>query len=90
MPSARTCAALLVNLIYLDDQDLRDRPLIERSTAGKSPRDLAATHPCYVAGIAAFKRVSRWRKASFEFCGHYLSQRSREWLKVKASLGQRW
>ena len=89
----RYCA---FDLIYLDDQDLRDHPLIERKELLEKilPRDPLLHYSAHVwdKGIAAFKRASRAGEEGVmaKFArGHYCSgQRTREWLKVKASLGQ--
>jgi bifunctional non-homologous end joining protein LigD len=84
------------DLIYLDDQDLRDQPLIERKELLEKilPRDPLLHYSTHVwdKGIAAFKRAERAGQegvmAKFARGHYYSGQRSREWLKVKASLGQ--
>ena len=89
----RYCA---FDLIYLDDQDLRDHPLIERKELLEKilPRDPLLHYSAHVwdKGIAAFKRASRAGEegvmAKFARGHYYSGQRTREWLKVKASLGQ--
>jgi bifunctional non-homologous end joining protein LigD len=89
----RYCA---FDLIYLDDQDLRDHPLIERKELLEKilPRDPLLHYSAHVwdKGIAAFKRASRTGEegvmAKFARGHYYSGQRRREWLKVKASLGQ--
>ena len=89
----RYCA---FDLIYFDDQDLRDHPLIERKELLEKilPRDPLLHYSAHVwdKGIAAFKRASRAGEegvmAKFSRGHYYSGQRTREWLKVKASLGQ--
>ena len=84
------------DLIYLDDQDLRDHPLIERKELLEKilPRDPLLHYSTHVwdKGIAAFKRAERAGEegvmAKLSTSRYYSGQRSREWLKVKASLGQ--
>jgi bifunctional non-homologous end joining protein LigD len=84
------------DLIYLDDKDLRKRPLIQRKELLEAllPDDPLLQYSTHVfdKGIAAFKRAARageegvMAKLSTSF--YYSGQRTREWLKVKASRGQ--
>jgi bifunctional non-homologous end joining protein LigD len=84
------------DLLYLDNQDLRDHPLIERKELLEKilPRDPLLQYSTHVwdKGIAAFKRASRAGEegvmAKFSRGHYYSGQRTREWLKVKASVGQ--
>jgi bifunctional non-homologous end joining protein LigD len=84
------------HLLYLDENDLRDRPLVERKEILERilPKDAVLHYSSHVwdQGIAAFKRAARaggegvMAKLAMS---HYRSgQRSREWLKVKAAQGQ--
>jgi bifunctional non-homologous end joining protein LigD len=84
------------DLLYLDDKDLRSHPLIERKETlerilPKDPLLQYSTH-LWEKGIAAFKRTSRAGEegvvAKFARGHYYSGQRTREWLKVKSSLGQ--
>ncbi len=84
------------DLLYLDDKDLRKHPLIERKEMLEAilPGDSLLHYSTHVwdKGIAAFKRAARAGEEGIMAKlarGHYYSgKRTREWLKVKASLGQ--
>ena len=84
------------DLLYLDDKDLRDRPLIERKEIleGILPQDplLHYSTSVWDKGIAAFKRASRAGEegimAKLASSHYYSGKRTRDWLKVKSSLGQ--
>ena len=84
------------DLLYLDDGDLRSRPLIERKEllASILPKDPLLHHSAHLAGngIAAFKRATRAGEeeimAKLATSYYYSGQRTRDWLKVKASHGQ--
>jgi bifunctional non-homologous end joining protein LigD len=84
------------DLLYLDDNDLRSHPLIERKETLERilPKDPLLQYSTHVweQGIAAFKRASRAGEegvmAKFARGHYYSGQRTREWLKVKSSLGQ--
>jgi bifunctional non-homologous end joining protein LigD len=84
------------DLLYLDDEDLRHRPLIERKEllAEILPKDPLLHYSAHVwdKGTAAFKRASRAGEegvmAKLATSHYYSGQRSRDWLKIKASLGQ--
>ena len=89
----RYCA---FDLIYLDDQDLRDHPLIERKECWRrfcrmtlccttAPMCGTRASPPSSALPAPAKKAS-WR--SLPTSHYYSGQRTRDWLKVKASLGQ--
>jgi bifunctional non-homologous end joining protein LigD len=84
------------DLLYLDGKDLRDWPLMKRKEAlekilPKSPLLLYSTH---VAGdgIKAFKRAARGGEegviAKLAQGKYHSGERTREWLKVKASQEQ--
>jgi bifunctional non-homologous end joining protein LigD len=84
------------DLIYLDDQDLREHPLIERKELLEKilPRDPVLQYSTHVwdKGIAAFKRAARAGEegvmAKLATSHYHSGQRTRDWLKVKSSLGQ--
>jgi bifunctional non-homologous end joining protein LigD len=84
------------DLLYLDDEDLRHRPLIERKEllAEVLPKTPLLHYSAHVwdKGIAAFKRASRAGEegimAKLARSHYYSGKRSRDWLKIKASLGQ--
>ena len=84
------------DLLYLDDEDLRERPLIERKEMLEKilPKDPLLQYSTHVwdKGIAAFKRAARAGEegvmAKLATSHYYSGQRTRDWLKVKASLGQ--
>lgn len=84
------------DLIYLDNKDLRKRPLIERKELLEAvlPQDPLLQYSTHVwdKGIAAFKRAERAGEegvmAKLSTSLYYSGIRTREWLKVKASLGQ--
>jgi bifunctional non-homologous end joining protein LigD len=84
------------DLLYLDGKDLRDWPLLKRKEAlekilPKSPLLLYSTH---VAGdgIKAFNRAARGGEegviAKLAQGKYHSGERTREWLKVKASQEQ--
>lgn len=84
------------DLLYLDDKDLRHRPLLERKEALEavlpgSPLLHYSTH-VVGKGIAAFNRAKRAREegvmAKLAGGKYYSGRRTREWLKVKVSEGQ--
>jgi bifunctional non-homologous end joining protein LigD len=84
------------DLLYLDDKDLRKHPLIERKEMLDKilPRDPFLQYSTHVweKGIGAFRRASRAGEegvmAKFARSHYYSGRRTREWLKVKSSLGQ--
>ena len=84
------------DLIYLDDKDLRRRPLIERKELLESvlPTDPLLHYSTHVVGngIAAFRRAARAGEegvmAKLATSRYHSGKRTREWLKVKASQGQ--
>ena len=84
------------DLLYLDDEDLRHRPLIERKEllAEILPKDKLLHYSAHVwdRGIAAFRRAARAGEegvmAKLSTSHYYSGQRTRDWLKIKASLGQ--
>jgi bifunctional non-homologous end joining protein LigD len=84
------------DLLYLDEKDLRHRPLLERKEALEAvlPPGRALHYSTHVVGkgIAAFNRAKRAGEegvmAKLSSGKYYSGQRTREWLKVKASLGQ--
>ena len=84
------------DLIYLDGDDLRERPLLERKERllGILPKNPLLHYSTHVAGngIAAFKRASRAGEegvmAKLATSHYHSGQRTRDWLKVKASQGQ--
>ena len=84
------------DLLYLDGEDLRDRPLVERKEllARILPKDRLLHYSTHVSdhGIAAFKRAAKAGEegimAKLATGRYYSGQRTREWLKVKASQGQ--
>lgn len=84
------------DLLYLDGKDLRDRPLVERKEMLERilPKDRLLHYSTHVwdRGIAAFKRAAQAGEegvmAKLATGRYYSGQRSREWLKVKASQGQ--
>jgi bifunctional non-homologous end joining protein LigD len=86
----------IFDLLYLDDKDLRDHPLVERKEALERilPKDAQLHYSAHVwdQGIAAFRRASRAGEegimAKLATGYYYSGQRTREWLKVKASQGQ--
>jgi bifunctional non-homologous end joining protein LigD len=84
------------DLLYLDGMDLRGRPLLERKAAlarilPKNPLLLYSAHVAS-AGIKAFNRAKRLGEegvmAKLATSRYYSGQRTREWLKVKASQEQ--
>ena len=84
------------DLLYLDDRDLREHPLIERKEMLEKilPRDPLLQYSAHVwdKGIAAFRRAARADEegvmAKLAASHYYSGRRTRDWLKVKASLGQ--
>ena len=84
------------DLLYLDGEDLRDRPLVERKELLERilPKDRLLHYSTHVRdhGIAAFKRAAKAGEegimAKLATGRYYSGQRTREWLKVKASQGQ--
>jgi bifunctional non-homologous end joining protein LigD len=84
------------DLLYLNDQDLREHPLIKRKEMLKKvlPKDPLLQYSAHVwdKGIAAFKRAARAGEegvmAKLATSHYYSGQRTRDFLKVKASLGQ--
>jgi bifunctional non-homologous end joining protein LigD len=84
------------DLLYLGDQDLRANPLIERKEMLEKilPHDSLLQYSTHVwdKGVAAFKRAARAGEegvmAKLATSHYYSGQRTRDWLKVKASLGQ--
>jgi bifunctional non-homologous end joining protein LigD len=84
------------DLVYLDNKDLRKRPLIERKELLEAvvPTDPAIQYSTHVwdKGIAAFRRAERAGEegvmAKLSTSLYYSGLRTREWLKVKASQGQ--
>lgn len=84
------------DLLYLDDKDLRHRPLIERKELLESilPDDPLIRFSTHVVGngIAAFKRAARAGEegvmAKLASSRYHSGTRTRDWLKVKASKGQ--
>jgi bifunctional non-homologous end joining protein LigD len=84
------------DLLYRGDEDLRGRPLIERKERLEKllPKDKLLHYSTHVwgNGIAAFKRAARAGEegvmAKLSTSRYYSGERTREWLKVKASLGQ--
>jgi bifunctional non-homologous end joining protein LigD len=89
----RYCA---FDLLYLNEQDLRNHPLIERKQMLEKilPRNPVLQYSTHVGqnGISAFKRASvkgeEGVMAKLARGRYYSGQRTREWLKVKSSLGQ--
>jgi len=84
------------DLLYLDGKDLRKRPLLERKAAleqilPKSPLLLYSAHVTG-AGIKAFNRAKRLGEegvmAKLATGRYRAGERTREWLKVKASQEQ--
>jgi len=84
------------DLLYLDDQDLRQHPLIERKEMLEKilPHDPLLQYSTHIwdKGIAAFKRAAcageEGVMAKLATSHYYSGQRTRDWLKVKSSLGQ--
>jgi bifunctional non-homologous end joining protein LigD len=84
------------DLIYRGEEDLRGRPLIERKEMLEKilPKDPLIHYSTHVwdKGIAAFKRASRAGEegvmAKLATSRYHSGKRTREWLKVKTSLGQ--
>jgi len=84
------------DLLYRGDEDLRGRPLIERKAVLEKllPKDPLLHYSAHVwgDGIAAFKRASRAGEegvmAKLATSRYYSGERTRDWLKVKTSLGQ--
>lgn len=84
------------DLLYLDGKDLRGRPLLERKAALERilPRNPLLLYSSHVAsaGIKAFNRAKRLGEegvmAKLATSRYHSSQRTREWLKVKASQEQ--
>ena len=89
----RYCA---FDLLYCDDQDLRARRLIERKEMLEKilPKTPLLHYSAHIRdkGIAAFKRAARAGEegvmAKLSTSHYFSGQRTRDWLKVKASLGQ--
>jgi bifunctional non-homologous end joining protein LigD len=84
------------DLIYLDDKDLRGKPLLERKGAleqilPKSPLLLYSAH-VVGEGIEAFNRAKRAHEegvmAKLSSGLYHSGMRTRDWLKVKASQEQ--
>jgi bifunctional non-homologous end joining protein LigD len=84
------------DLLYLDGKDLRGKPLLERKAAlerilPKSPLLLYSTH-VVGDGIKAFNRAKRAGEegvmAKLASGRYHSGERTREWLKVKASQEQ--
>ena len=84
------------DLIYREEEDLRGRPLIGRKEMLEKllPKDPSVHYSTHVwdKGIAAFRRASRAGEegvmAKLATSRYYSGERTRDWLKVKASLGQ--
>jgi bifunctional non-homologous end joining protein LigD len=84
------------DLLYLDAKDLRDRSLLQRKEALEAvlPESPVLHYSTHVVGkgIAAFNRAKRAQEegvmAKLASGKYYSGQRTREWLKVKASQGQ--
>lgn len=84
------------DLLYLDGKDLRRRPLLERKEALEAvlPESPVLHYSTHVVGkgITAFNRAKRAEEegvmAKLASGRYYSGQRTREWLKVKASQGQ--
>lgn len=84
------------DLLYLDGKDLRGRPLLERKAALERilPRNPLLLYSAHVAsaGIKAFNRAKRLGEegvmAKLATSRYHSGQRTREWLKVKASQEQ--
>jgi bifunctional non-homologous end joining protein LigD len=84
------------DLLYLDGKNLRSAPLLERKEALKAvlPESPVLHYSTHVLGkgIAAFNRTKRAEEegvmAKLASGRYYSGQRTREWLKVKASQGQ--
>src|SRR5262245_8082486 len=84
------------DLLYLGRKDLRHRPLLERKEALEAPlpRDPLLEYSTYVVGegIAAFHRAQRAEEegvvAKLASGLYYSGQRTRVWLKIRASQGQ--
>jgi bifunctional non-homologous end joining protein LigD len=84
------------DLLYRGDEDLRGHPLIERKAVLEKllPKDPLLHYSAHVwgDGIAAFKRASRAGEegvmAKLATSRYYSGERTRDWLKVKTSLGQ--
>lgn len=84
------------DLLYRGDEDLRGRPLIERKEMLETllPKNPLLQYSAHVwgDGIAAFRRAARAGEegvmAKLASSLYYSGQRTRDWLKVKASLGQ--
>ena len=97
--AGRNSARLLYcvfDLLYLDGKDLRGKPLLERKAAlerilPKSPLLLYSAHVAG-AGTKAFTRAKRAGEegvmAKLAAGRYHSGQRTREWLKVKASQEQ--
>ena len=84
------------DLLYRGEEDLRGRPLIERKEMLEKllPKNSLLHYSAHVwgDGIAAFRRAARAGEegvmAKLASSLYYSGQRTRDWLKVKASLGQ--
>jgi bifunctional non-homologous end joining protein LigD len=84
------------DLLYFDRKDLRQRTLLERKAALEAtlPQNSALEYSNHVVGkgITAFNRAKRAQEegvmAKSADSRYYSGQRTREWLKVKASQGQ--
>jgi bifunctional non-homologous end joining protein LigD len=84
------------DLIYREEEDLRGRPLIGRKEMLEKllPKDPLIHYSTHVRdkGIAAFRRASAAGEegvmAKLATSRYYSGERTRDWLKVKASLGQ--
>jgi bifunctional non-homologous end joining protein LigD len=84
------------DLLYLDGKDLRGKPLLERKALLEKilPQSPLLLYSAYVAGdgIKAFKQAKRAGEegviAKLADSHYHSGERSREWLKVKASQEQ--
>lgn len=97
--AGRNTARLLYcvfDLLYLDGKDLRGKPLLERKAALKLilPNSPLLLYSAHIAGdgINAFTRAKRAGEegvmAKLVIGRYHSGQRTREWLKVKASQEQ--
>lgn len=84
------------DLLYLDGKDLRGRPLLERKATleGILPKSPLLHYSAHVAGegLKAFNRAKRLGEegvmAKLATSRYHSGQRTRDWLKVKASQEQ--
>ncbi len=84
------------DLLYLDDEDLRKNPLIERKELLEAvlPEDSLLRYSTHVVGdgIKAFKRAAKAGEegvmAKLSTSRYHSGARTREWLKVKTAQGQ--